>query len=78
MVHTGLLENNNEKTVDKGVELINKEIDGFIMKSAGEKVSFKELYDVLEEKASVSEGSYTYLFSKKIYGNGRYACCLFV
>lgn len=38
VVHTGLLENNNEKTVDKGVELINKEIDGFIMKSAGEKV----------------------------------------
>ena len=48
VVHTGLLKNNNEKTVDKGVELINKEIDGFIMKSAGEKVSFKELYDVLE------------------------------
>lgn len=47
MVHTGLVEPNDEK-VDEGIISLNDTIDIFIKESAGRKNSFSKLYSLLE------------------------------
>lgn len=51
MVHTGMIvKNENEEKQDEGLILANRAIADFIKSCAGRKVSFLELYSVLEGK----------------------------